>query len=98
MDTAHRKIELQAPADLAYLESNVRLAARQKIDRDLPASAAPEGEDKLRRRVEELVDEVRHSTHSSKTRLQRPKSEQTLYHFRTSRKGVQIYAYAKQSS
>ena len=66
MDTAHRKIELQAPADLAYLESNVRLAARQKIDRDLPASAAPEGEDKLRRRVEELVDEVCHSAHSSK--------------------------------
>ena len=58
MDTAHRKIELQSPADLAYLESNVRLAARQKIDRDLPVSAAPEGEDRLRRRVEELVDEV----------------------------------------
>lgn len=58
MDTAHRKIELQSPADFAYLQSNALRAARQKIDLHLPSSAAPAGEDALRRRVEELVDEV----------------------------------------
>ena len=78
MDTAHRKIELQAPADLAYLESNVRLAARQKIDRDLPASAAPEGEDKLRRRVEELVDEVCHFAHSQANQRAQSKKRANL--------------------
>ena len=58
--TEFRKVELQAPADLTYLEANVKHAARLKIDKALPPSAAPEGEDKLRRRVEELVDEVRY--------------------------------------
>lgn len=59
MEAAHRRVELQAPADLAYLIANVKRAARQKIDLHLPPSAAPEGgEDVLRRRVEELVDEV----------------------------------------
>lgn len=55
---AHRKIELQAPADLTYLVSNVSRAARTKIDTHLPPDAAPEsGEDALRRRVEALVEE-----------------------------------------
>ncbi|KAF2835648.1 hypothetical protein M501DRAFT_324567 [Patellaria atrata CBS 101060] len=58
MDTAHRKIELQAPGDLAFLEQNARKAARERIDLHLPPSAAPVGgEDKLRGRVEELVEE-----------------------------------------
>lgn len=51
----HRKIELQSPDDLQYLISNVRRAANEKIDKDLPPI---EGEDKMRRRVEELVQEV----------------------------------------
>ena len=51
----HRKIELQSPDDLQYLISNVRRAANEKIDKDLPPI---EGEDKMRRRVEEMVQEV----------------------------------------
>ena len=54
----HRKIELQSPDDLQYLILNVRRAANQKIDKDLPPI---EGEDKMRRRVEELVQEVHSS-------------------------------------
>ncbi|KAK8227423.1 hypothetical protein IWZ00DRAFT_547215 [Phyllosticta capitalensis] len=66
MEAAHRRVELQAPADLAYLIANVKRAARQKIDLHLPPSAAPEGgEDVLRRRVEELVDEYIRSTFAS---------------------------------
>ena len=54
----HRKIELQSPEDLQYLVSNIRRAANEKIDKDLPPI---EGEDKMRRRVEELVHDVRGS-------------------------------------
>lgn len=56
--SAHRKIELQAPADLEYLIANVSRAARAKIDTHLPPDAAPEsGEDALRRTVEVLVED-----------------------------------------
>ncbi|KAK8153098.1 hypothetical protein IWX90DRAFT_490504 [Phyllosticta citrichinensis] len=66
METAHRRVELQSPADLTYLVANVKRAARQKIDLHLPPSAAPEGgEDVLRRRVEELVDEYIRNTFAS---------------------------------
>jgi kinetochor protein Mis14/NSL1 len=51
----HRKIELQSPDDLQYLVSNIRRAANEKIDKDLPPI---EGEDKMRERVEELVHSV----------------------------------------
>lgn len=54
----HRKIELQSPDDLQYLISNVRRDALEKIDRDLPPI---EGEDRMRRRVEDLVQEVRYA-------------------------------------
>lgn len=57
-ETAHRKIELQSPADLTYLIANVSRAAREKLDKHLPPDAAPEGEDAMRKRVEQLVDEV----------------------------------------
>lgn len=57
-ESAHRKVELQAPQDLQYLIANVQRAAREKLDRHLPPDAAPEGEDAMRKRVEELVDEV----------------------------------------
>jgi kinetochor protein Mis14/NSL1 len=55
MTEFHRKIELQSPDDLQYLVSNVRRAANEKIDKDLPPI---EGEDKMRERVEELVHGV----------------------------------------
>lgn len=57
-ECAHRKVELQSPLDLQYLIANVQRAAREKLDRHLPPDAAPEGEDAMRTRVEELVDEV----------------------------------------
>lgn len=57
-ESAHRKVELQSPLDLQYLIANVQRAAREKLDRHLPPDAAPEGEDAMRKRVEELVDEV----------------------------------------
>lgn len=60
MDPAHhRRVELQSPADFTFLEGNVKRAARQKIDLHLPPSAAPAGEDELRKKVEELVEQVR---------------------------------------
>ncbi|TKA73910.1 hypothetical protein B0A55_05044 [Friedmanniomyces simplex] len=58
-EMAHRKIELQAPADLTYLIANLSRAAREKLDKHLPPDAVPEGEDAMRTRVEELVDDVR---------------------------------------
>jgi len=58
-DPHHRKIELQAPADLTYLLTNIRASARQKLDSAFPPSAAPKGEeDALRAKVEELVQTV----------------------------------------
>jgi len=47
-----RKIELQSPEDLTYLIDNVRRAANERIDKDLPPI---EGEDHMRTQVEELV-------------------------------------------
>lgn len=38
--------------------ANVTRAAREKLDKHLPPDASPEGEDALRRRVEQLVDDV----------------------------------------
>ncbi|OCL02790.1 hypothetical protein AOQ84DRAFT_357217 [Glonium stellatum] len=58
----HRRVELQSPADFTFLEGNVKQAARQKIDLHLPPSAAPVGEDELRKKVEELVDEYIRNT------------------------------------
>ncbi|KAI9745969.1 MAG: hypothetical protein M1818_000650 [Claussenomyces sp. TS43310] len=54
MAEVHRKIELQEQDDLRFLVNNVRRAANDKIDLALPPI---EGEDALRRRVEELVHE-----------------------------------------
>ncbi|KAK3061626.1 hypothetical protein LTR53_019712, partial [Teratosphaeriaceae sp. CCFEE 6253] len=51
-ETAHRKVELQAPADLTYLIANVSRAAREKLDKHLPPDASPAGEDAMRQRVE----------------------------------------------
>jgi kinetochor protein Mis14/NSL1 len=53
--TSLRKIELQSPLDLTYLESQARRSARAKIDTALPPSSAAADDDDVRRRVEELV-------------------------------------------
>jgi kinetochor protein Mis14/NSL1 len=55
MADVHRKIELQEQDDLCYLINNARQRASEKIDEALPPI---QGEDALRRRVEELVHEV----------------------------------------
>jgi hypothetical protein len=52
------QVRLQSPSDLTYLLNNTRAAAQRKIDLAIPRSAAPEGEDAYRSRVEELVQEV----------------------------------------
>ncbi|CAI4220028.1 unnamed protein product [Parascedosporium putredinis] len=41
-DSAHRKIELQEPEDLAFLIANVRQAARERIDEAFPQSLVDE--------------------------------------------------------
>lgn len=68
-ETAHRKIELQSPADLTFLVAKLTEAARERIEKQFP-STSKEGEngagseeedaekEKVKRRVEELVDEV----------------------------------------
>jgi hypothetical protein len=55
MADVHRKIELQEQDDLRYLINSARCRASEKIDEALPPI---QGEDALRRRVEELVHEV----------------------------------------
>jgi kinetochor protein Mis14/NSL1 len=54
MDPHHRKVDLQSPADLLYLQSNIQTAAQQKLDLAIP----PQGEDAFRSKVQELVHEV----------------------------------------
>lgn len=56
MDTTHRKIELQSPLDLLYLQSNASALLRSKLDLHFPPSAAPPSasDDILKSRVEEL--------------------------------------------
>ncbi|KAI3325787.1 hypothetical protein HD806DRAFT_491222 [Xylariaceae sp. AK1471] len=55
MDSA-RKIELQAPEDLAYLVANVRRAAAARIDEAFPP-VEDSTEDELRTRIEQFVTE-----------------------------------------
>ncbi|KAI4097183.1 MAG: hypothetical protein LQ344_000593 [Seirophora lacunosa] len=58
MDPHHRKIDLQSPADLNYLQSNIKLSAQQKLDLAIPASANPAGEpDAFRPQVQQLVQD-----------------------------------------
>jgi kinetochor protein Mis14/NSL1 len=56
MAEEQRRIELQSPDDLQYLIGNVKRAAKERIDKDLPPI---EGEDAMRKMVEEIVDRVR---------------------------------------
>ena len=57
MDPEHRKIELQSPADLTHLTSQLRTLARAKIDQAFPPQPADNtSPDELRLQVESLVD------------------------------------------
>jgi kinetochor protein Mis14/NSL1 len=57
MQSEHRKIELQSPSDLTHLTSQIRTAARQKLDLHLPAQPSDaHTPDDLRRATESLVD------------------------------------------
>ncbi|KAL5424463.1 hypothetical protein PMIN04_003148 [Paraphaeosphaeria minitans] len=56
MDPEHRKIELQSPADLSHLTSQLRTLARQKLDLHLPPQPDTSAPDDLRAQVEALVD------------------------------------------
>ncbi|KAI9643634.1 hypothetical protein NHQ30_008256 [Ciborinia camelliae] len=62
MAEQQRKIELQSPDDLRYLVANVKRAAKEMIDRDLPPI---EGEDAMRSLVEEIVFEYIKKTFNS---------------------------------
>ncbi|EXJ94715.1 hypothetical protein A1O1_03112 [Capronia coronata CBS 617.96] len=42
-DSHHRKIELQSPADLTYLQANLVASAKEKLDLHFPLSAAQNG-------------------------------------------------------
>ncbi|KAJ4388099.1 hypothetical protein N0V93_008704 [Gnomoniopsis smithogilvyi] len=58
MDGAHRKIELQSPEDLTYLITNVRRAAAEHLSEAFPPVEGDDaGEDELRVRIEQIVDE-----------------------------------------
>jgi len=67
METTHRKIELQSPLDLLYLQSNASSLLRQKLDLHFPPSAAPPSasDDILKSRVEDLCNNYLTSIFSS---------------------------------
>jgi hypothetical protein len=53
------EISLDSAKDVQFLKSNISLAARGKLDIHLPPSAVPNiHSDTLRKRVEEMLDEV----------------------------------------
>ncbi|RDA84998.1 hypothetical protein CP532_3869 [Ophiocordyceps camponoti-leonardi (nom. inval.)] len=56
MEAVQRKIELQSPEDLSYLLGNVRRAATARLDEAFPPVEGG-GEDELRNRIAELVEE-----------------------------------------
>ncbi|KAI4278978.1 MAG: hypothetical protein LQ337_000585 [Flavoplaca oasis] len=59
MDSHHRKIDLQSPADLTYLHSNIKHSAQQKLDLAIPASAIPANDpnDSFRPQVQQLIQD-----------------------------------------
>lgn len=53
------EISLDSPKDVQFLKSNISLATREKLDIHLPPTAVPNiHADTLRKRVEEMLDEV----------------------------------------
>ncbi|KAH7146359.1 hypothetical protein EDB81DRAFT_794979 [Dactylonectria macrodidyma] len=59
-----RKIELQSNEDLAYLIANVRRAAAERLNEAFPHVEGEDGEDELRNKIEELVNEYINKTFS----------------------------------
>ncbi|KAL8675408.1 MAG: hypothetical protein Q9168_000239 [Polycauliona sp. 1 TL-2023] len=59
MDPHHRKIDLQSPADLTYLHTNIKHSAQQKLDLAIPASAthANDPNDSFRPQVQQLIQD-----------------------------------------
>ncbi|KAI4098996.1 MAG: hypothetical protein LQ339_006189 [Xanthoria mediterranea] len=59
MDPHHRKIDLQSPADLTYLHTNIKHTAQQKLDLAIPASATPanEPDNSFRPRVQQILSD-----------------------------------------
>lgn len=57
MAELQRRIELQSIEDLQFLAANIRRGANEKIDQALPPMEG-EGEDAMRKRVEEDVHAV----------------------------------------
>ncbi|KAL8658382.1 MAG: hypothetical protein Q9226_001026, partial [Calogaya cf. arnoldii] len=59
MDPHHRKIDLQSPADLTYLHTNIKNSAQQKLDLAIPVSATPTNEpnDSFRPQVQQLIQD-----------------------------------------
>ncbi|KAL9637546.1 MAG: hypothetical protein Q9204_001835 [Flavoplaca sp. TL-2023a] len=59
MDSHHRKIDLQSPADLTYLHTNIKHSAQQKLDLAIPASATPANDpnDSFRPQVQQLIQD-----------------------------------------
>jgi hypothetical protein len=53
-----RKVELGSPEDMRYIIKNIQAAAKKKTDLHIPPVQA-KGDDLLRKRVDELVDDVR---------------------------------------
>jgi len=53
------EISLDSQKDVQFLKSNISLATREKLDTHLPPTAVPNiHSDSLRKRVEEMLDEV----------------------------------------
>jgi hypothetical protein len=53
------EISLDSTKDVQFLKSNISLATRNKLDTHLPPTAVPNiHADTLRKRVEEMLDEV----------------------------------------
>ncbi|ERF70766.1 hypothetical protein EPUS_05118 [Endocarpon pusillum Z07020] len=63
----HRKVELQSPLDLTYLQENIAAATKQKLDLNFPLDAATrpttgegdEGKDQVQNRAEGKEDPMR---------------------------------------
>ena len=54
-----RKVELGSPEDMRYIIKSIQAAAKKKTDLHIPPVQAEGDDDLLRKRVEELVDDVR---------------------------------------
>jgi len=54
------EISLDSAKDVQFLKSNISITTREKLDTHLPPTAVPNiHSDTLRKRVEEMLDEVR---------------------------------------